>query len=109
MPFARICSNMITSRILSILSGAKIMDSQCGYRIYASAFLEKITITHGRFEMESEVILKAVHLGFTISFTNVQTLYLNEQSHISHIKDTFRWVRAVIKIWFELRKNPHIR
>jgi hypothetical protein len=106
MPFARICSNRLTSGILSIFTRTPILDSQCGYRIYSTDLLKDISIKYHRFEMESEVILKAVHAGFQIIFTDVQTLYLHDLSHISHLKDTIRWVRAVVAVWFSLRKSP---
>jgi glycosyltransferase involved in cell wall biosynthesis len=102
MPLARIFSNVVTSKILSLICGTKILDNQCGYRIYSTDFLKKISIKYSRFEMETEVIMKAAKLGFPISFVDVRTLYLSGQSHISHIKDTVRWVRAVISIWLKL-------
>jgi hypothetical protein len=98
MPPARILSNKITSFILTRYAHQPILDSQCGYRLYNSSFLQAITIEYNRFEMESEVILKAAHLKYPIRFVEVQTLYLDQTSHISHILDTFRWVRAVLKV-----------
>lgn len=105
MPFFRICSNKTTSFILSLFAGIPIADSQCGYRIYSSEFLKRISIQYNRFEMESEVILKAAALGFPVCFTDIQTLYSSNLSHISHLKDTIRWVRAVIAVWATLKKN----
>jgi len=105
MPLARIFSNVVTSKILSRILGVKILDCQCGYRIYSTALLKKISITYPRFEMETEVIMKAVQAGFPVSFVDVRTLYLNGPSHISHLKDTVRWVKAVIRIWIELRQK----
>ena len=103
MPPARIFSNTVTSAILSLMSGKKILDSQCGYRIYSSELFKKINLQHKRFEMESEVILKACCAGFEVRFIPVQTLYCSSQSHISHIKDMLRWIRAVLGVWVELR------
>jgi glycosyltransferase involved in cell wall biosynthesis len=107
MPIARIFSNVVTSKILSLICGAKVLDSQCGYRIYSTDFLKKISIKYSRFEMETEVIIKAVKLGFPVSFVDVRTLYLSGQSHISHLKDTIRWVRAVINIWLKLGNDDN--
>lgn len=108
MPPARIFSNTVTSTILSLMCGKKILDSQCGYRIYSSELFKKINLQHKRFEMESEVILKACSAGFPVQFVPVQTLYCSTQSHISHIKDILRWIRAVLGIWLELKllKSP---
>jgi len=97
MPLARIFSNSLTSYFLSCITGIPVLDSQCGYRLYSRTFLESITIQYARFEMESEVIIKAAMLDFPVPFIPVQTLYLKGTSHISHIADTIRWIFAVIR------------
>jgi glycosyltransferase involved in cell wall biosynthesis len=98
MPLARIISNTLTSTILSWMCGVPVLDSQCGYRLYSAALLRSISITCPRFEMESEVIIKAAHTGFPIRFVEVQTLYFKAHSHIAHIADTLRWVKAAFGI-----------
>ena len=102
MPLARIFSNRLTSLLLSLFTGQKIDDSQSGYRAYNVGFLKKISIEYDRFEMESEVILKAAALKYPVLFIEVQTLYCSDQSHIAHIPDTLRWIRAVVRVWFHL-------
>ncbi len=99
MPIERIFSNVTTSRILSFICGTEISDSQCGYRAYSSEFIKNVSIQYDHFEMESEVILKACFMGFPIRFIPVQTLYCSSQSHISHIMDILRWIKAVIGVW----------
>jgi len=106
MPAARIVSNALTSLILSLLTGRRIPDSQCGFRMYSADLLRRITCEYPRFEMESEIILKAAFLKFPISSIPVQTLYLNGQSHIEHVRDTLRWVRSVLVVWWKLRMQP---
>ncbi|MDG5816798.1 glycosyltransferase family 2 protein [Chitinispirillales bacterium ANBcel5] len=105
MPLARICSNRLTSSFLSLLTLRLIKDSQCGYRLYSSELLKKLDIQYNRFEMESEVILKAAFMNFPISFIQVHTLYLNGPSHISHFRDTLRWLKAVLHIWVSLLRH----
>jgi glycosyltransferase involved in cell wall biosynthesis len=108
MPLARIFSNTVTSFILSLLSGSEISDSQCGFRAYSCRLLSAVTCRYPRFEMESEIILRARNKGFSVSFIPVQTLYCSTQSHISVAADTLRWLRAVISVWLELRsKDRH--
>jgi len=103
MPPARIISNRLTSWVLGLFCGITIRDSQCGYRIYNTALLKRIHCTFNRFEMESEIIMKAAFIGFPVTFVTIQTLYLEGPSHISHIADTFRWISAVLKIWLQRR------
>jgi hypothetical protein len=104
MPFERILSNKITSAILSILCKSKIEDSQSGYRIYSSELLKKVKIEYKRFEMETEIIMKAIFLGFPVTFIRIKTLYFKGPSHISHFIDTIRWTIAVKKIWLSRKK-----
>jgi glycosyltransferase involved in cell wall biosynthesis len=98
MPLERIVSNRLTSGILSLFCGFPVRDSQSGYRLYSTKFLRYIDITYSRFEMETEVILKAAFLGFPVTFIPIQTVYLKGPSHISHLADTCRWVAAVVRI-----------
>jgi glycosyltransferase involved in cell wall biosynthesis len=107
MPLARIVSNTLTSRILTIATGNKILDSQCGFRAYSTTFLKTVTCRYPRFEMESEIILRACAARFSVLFIPVQTLYCSTTSHISHIADTLRWIRAVVCVWAALRKHTH--
>lgn len=108
MPLPRIFSNAVTSVILSLFTGIKIPDSQCGFRMYSTRFLGQISLTYPRFEMETEAILKAWNRKWKICFVPVQTLYCSDKSHISHLKDTLRWIKAVIDIWTGLKKNRRI-
>jgi len=105
MPVARICSNTLTSAFLSLLTGAKIPDSQCGYRAYSAKLLAAAPCRFSRFEMESEIIMRALHLGFPVNFARVQTLYFSSPSHIAHVADTLRWLRAVVSTFAELRRT----
>jgi len=105
MPLPRIFSNVITSKILSLLTRIKIADSQSGFRVYSAELLKQVRCVYPRFEMESEIILKACDLHFSIGFVKVQTLYFNRTSHISHLKDTLRWLKAVVDVSREIRKK----
>ncbi len=99
MPLARIFSNSLTSSFLSLITGCKIEDSQCGYRAYSVSCLRDVSTKYNRFEMESEVILKACFKGYSLAFIPIKTLYCSSQSHISHVLDILRWIRAVLSVW----------
>ena len=104
MPLFRILSNMLTSWMLSLLAGQSIPDSQCGFRIYSARLLQRVSCVNARFEMESEILLKAARLRFPIGHVKVQTLYFNGASHIRLFRDTLRWIRSIMRVWLELRK-----
>ena len=47
-----------TSYFISKISGFRIKDSQCGFRMYRNSLLEKISFQEKGFQFESEVLLK---------------------------------------------------
>jgi glycosyltransferase involved in cell wall biosynthesis len=114
MPLPRICSNTLTSAVLTLMTGQRIHDSQCGYRAYPLEALARVRLAYERFEMESEVILKLAHEGCPVRFIPIRTVYCGGPSHIAHARDTVRWVAAVIRVWWRLRgagprADPHGR
>jgi glycosyltransferase involved in cell wall biosynthesis len=105
MPPGRVISNTLTSMALSMICGVKIPDSQSGFRMYSSEMLRRFSCRFQRFEMESEILMRAAHGHFSIGFVRVQTLYLNRESHILHFRDTLRWLRAVASVRSELHSG----
>ncbi len=97
MPVARILSNRITSFIISLITHKKILDSQCGFRAIKREVLEKITLKEDGFQMESEFILRANDLNYTIQFVNIPTVYNGQTSYIHHFKDTVKFINLIIK------------
>lgn len=97
MPFFRILSNKITSFILSWLSGQKILDSQCGFRKIRAEVIRKIKVKSGRFQYESEFLLEAARNGFKIGHVPIRTLYNSRLSSMRHLKDTWGFVRLVLR------------
>ncbi|MCL2220554.1 MAG: glycosyltransferase family 2 protein [Chitinispirillia bacterium] len=109
MPPTRILSNRLTSLILTLLTGQRIKDSQCGYRLYSGPLAASTHLKYNRFQMESEVILKTAAKKIPITFVRVQTLYLKGgRSHISHLIDTVRWAVAVFGVWYGIRFKGNI-
>ncbi len=99
MPWPRRFSNWSTSRFLSFILTKEIEDSQCGYRLISGKLLKSISLISNRFELESEIIIKAVRAGFTIGFLPIKVGYRgNLQSRMRPIADTIRWCRVVLKL-----------
>lgn len=99
MSFARFLSNSITTTVVSILAGTKIADSQSGYRIIRSAVLKSVKLKTSRYQMESELLIKAARQGFRIGSLEIKNIPGNT-SHISHLKDTLRFIRMALQtLW----------
>jgi len=97
MPFLRYLSNTITSFILSKISKQEIKDSQCGFRLISRKVLNRIQMSENGFQFESEFILKCAREKINISFVNIPTIYNNNGSNISHLIDTYKFVRLILK------------
>src|SRR6185503_5822225 len=66
VPPLRRAANLTSSFIISVLAGQRIYDSQTGFRAYSADLLRGITLKSDRYDMESEVIIKAARKGFRI-------------------------------------------
>jgi glycosyltransferase involved in cell wall biosynthesis len=97
MPVERVFSNRTTSRIVSLLAKQKIPDSQSGYRLIKTDAVKDLVLTSDRFEMESELLIKAGRKGFIIDSLPISALYEGAHSSISVFRDTYRFIRLVIR------------
>lgn len=100
MPFDRYLTNKVTSIILSILSGKTIHDSQSGYRWISKDVLRKIKLSSRRYDLESEILVKAGRANFKIGEVEISTIYEKSKSFINPLIDTGRFIKVVIKSVF---------
>ncbi|MFA5005282.1 MAG: glycosyltransferase family 2 protein [Candidatus Omnitrophota bacterium] len=97
MPFVRILTNRAMSWLLSLVTKQNIPDTQCGFRLVKKALLEKVNLVTSKFEMESEILIKASRRGFKIISVRIKTIYGNQKSQINPFVDTFRFLRFLAR------------
>lgn len=97
MPIQRILSNKLTSLLLTLKTGQKILDSQCGYRIYSIEVLKRVKSSSIGYEAESEMIVYAAREGFKIGFVNISTIYGNENSKMNPINAILGFIKILFK------------
>ena len=95
MPWLRKRTNEFTSWVISSLAGAKIPDTQNGYRLFDTKVLRAITLESRRYDMESEILIRAARRGFSVASVPVSTIYHDEESSINPFVDTLRFIRLV--------------
>ena len=100
MPLDRYLTNKVTSIILSILSGKTIHDSQSGYRWISKDVLKRIKLSSKRYDLESEILVKAGRANFKIGEVEIPTIYEKSKSFINPLIDTGRFIKIVIKSVF---------
>jgi len=102
MPWVRILVNRTTSWIISKLAGQYIEDSQSGFRFISSGVLEAINLEGSRYDLESEILIKAARRGFRIDSIEIPTLYGEQTSYVRPIKEALCFMRVVLgcRTWF---------
>lgn len=92
MPRIRRWTNGLMSGLLSLFSGCKVPDTQCGYRAIRREALARCVFHTTRFEIESEMILEAARTGSRIESIPVRSVYEGGLSHIHPFRDTGRFI-----------------
>jgi len=96
MPALRVITNFLMSKFISLVVKQQIPDTQCGFRLAKKELLNKINLSTSKYETESEILIKAAHLGFKIESVPIKTIYTGQKSQIHPLIDTFRFLRFMI-------------
>lgn len=97
MPRIRYLTNRFTSFVVSRMCRQFIPDTQCGFRLVRSAALEQLNLESSRYDIESEMLIKAARCGCRIKSVPVRTIYGDEISQIHPVRDTLRFFYLVIR------------
>lgn len=95
MPIQRRVSNKITSNLLSIKTGQKILDSQSGFRAYRAEVIKNVKTDEDGYEAESEILIKASRLGYLIGFADISTIYGDQISKMTPVKSTLGFIKLL--------------
>ena len=95
MPFHRILSNKISSGLLSLKTGQKILDSQSGFRGFRTKILNDILPRFPGYEAESEILINAARKNYKIGFVPIPTIYADEKSKIKPIQIVFSFFKTL--------------
>ena len=107
MPLDRICSNLISSIVVSLTVGKWIPDSQCGYRLIRSSVLRNIYLFSSFYEIETELLIKAVRNGCKISTMPISLIYNDSNSHIKRFVDTKHFCKMILRLIKDRNENTN--
>jgi glycosyltransferase involved in cell wall biosynthesis len=95
-------ANRFSAACISLASGAKITDSQSGFRFYSANLLRNLKLHTDGFDMESEVIVRAGRRGFGIVTIPIDLGFVDglSTSHYKPLKDTLRIAWTVARARF---------
>jgi glycosyltransferase involved in cell wall biosynthesis len=100
MPRIRIWTNVNTSRVVCRMAGQEIPDSQSGYRFIRSEVLRRVKVRSNRYDMETEILIRAGRQGFKIVSVPIESIYLGGKSYINPFIDTLRFFKVVLRCKF---------
>lgn len=90
--FGRRVSNVM----VWLASGVRVRDSQCGLRVYPLATLERLAVRGGRYEFETECIIRAGWAGVPIREVDVRCRYQIDGGRVSHFRVGRDSLRALV-------------
>ena len=108
MPASRRFANAFSSGWTTTLAGQQITDSQCGYRVYGRRLLDRTPITPGRYEVETEIAVRAARLGFRLAEVEIPTVYGEEKSQIHPFRDVPRIAGTLLRLTAEGALPPRV-
>lgn len=94
-PFHRRLSNIITTRLIRFKLRQYVYDTQSGFRAYRREFLPEIE--SDRYEVETEMLLKAAKMGARIKEVSVSMIYDPSREGRFGPRDVFRFLRVYFK------------
>jgi glycosyltransferase involved in cell wall biosynthesis len=100
IPFASFVGNSVSTFYLSLFLLRAVPDGQCGLRLYSRRLLETIPIRGGRFETETEILMRASRLGMDIRWVPIETIYphgpRHRHTHFRSFSDSLLVIRTAL-------------
>ena len=95
-------ANRFSAFCIAFASGARVTDSQSGFRYYSMKLIDAVQLRAEGFDMESEVIVRAGRAGFLIDTIPIDLGFVNgiATSHYRPVKDTIRIALTVFRTRF---------
>jgi glycosyltransferase involved in cell wall biosynthesis len=101
-------SNGISNFFLSLFTGTRLRDTQCGLRRYPVAKTLALRATASGYAFEAEVILRAFAAGLPVVEHEVAVYYPPEAERVTHfdsVRDPMRIVMTVVHTLYDLRRE----
>lgn len=97
MPSVRRWTNRAMSGLVSSLVRQPIPDTQCGFRLIRKEVLASVPLQAKRFEIETELLLRAAARRWKIISVPVSSIYADQPSYIRPFRDAWRFLAVVLR------------
>ena len=95
MPCIRRLTNGYLSGVLSREMGQFVPDTQCGFRLYRCDIIPFVAAHSAGYAAESEILLHVADRRIRIGSIRIRTIYRDQKSRISPLRDTLRFYRML--------------
>ena len=96
MPWTRRCTNAVSSALLTLITGERMLDSQCGMRMYRTEALRRAPLPPGRYEAETRHLRAAIRSGLAVAWVPIPAIYDGEESSFRPLADTWRVLGSIL-------------
>ena len=101
-PLKRKLANWVSTGVISLAARQWILDAQSGFRLFTAGALKKLLphIHGGRFETETEILIIAARMGYSIGWVPIHVHYSKETVRLStfrDIPDSLRIARSIVE------------
>lgn len=99
-PRANQMSNRISNFFLSLFSGQRLSDTQCGLRRYPVALTLELGGRDDGYAFEAEIILRALAGGLRVVEAPIDVVYPPEEERVTHfdsVRDPMRIIARVLR------------
>jgi Glycosyl transferase family 2 len=97
MPPLRRLTNRLASRLLAIVTGHPVPDSQCGMRLMRGRALTGVEFPGGRYEAETLHLKRCLRSGVRVAWVRIPALYAGEPSSFRNVRDGTRVLGALLR------------
>ncbi|WP_026527023.1 glycosyltransferase [Butyrivibrio sp. VCD2006] len=91
IPARSVFGNKTTSKVMGLLTGVKVSDTQTGLRGISPEFMKYLLNENGeRYDFETNMLLATKYQGVPIRQVSIETIYIeeNKSSHFRPIRDS---------------------
>jgi Glycosyl transferase family 2 len=97
MPRIRRITNRLTSRLLALVTGQPVLDSQCGLRLLRGRALWRVEFPGGRYESETLHLKRCLRSGVRVAWVRIPALYTGQPSSFRGLRDGTRVLAALLR------------
>ena len=111
MPLYRYVGNRFTTSVENLFLGTSFAELHSGMKAYSRRFLELIDYESlsDQFVFDSQMVIRAVLLGFRIEEVPIPTRYEEDSSSVD-IVSSFRYIfETFLALYTNLRQRKHLR